>query len=505
MLLLSVLAFQLLAPSIPQNLTKLGELSPSEATSRYLKYFQSGTTDIKFGVKLYKVTYNSNDGFADQAVSGLLALPARGASKGLVLWFQGTTVDRKDSPSRYDGKVTGHSAEAVVLNFCLDGFAVAIPDCYGLGDNRSVQPYPLGTVNAQAGIDMLEPVREATERLKIEVGSKLFIAGYSEGGAKAMWMTRRMEAMGQRVEASAPMSGPYDLSGATTDWLLKRTDDLRTLAFKFVAAALTGAGAQSRLEGMSLDDIFVPSFSSYVPFVLGQDLGTEDVGKKFLTKGLQLGALRSTDRIFQPDMLKELKLGNPNNPVIALFKQNDCYDWRPKTKMLLPYLPHDSIVVADNTLLAAAHMAETGRVRPIAIVGDRLNHVTAAIPALVMGRAFFNGGFAAVERVQPTIIGSASYRERIALSPKAELIVTLHPTANPKGAIATSRTLIGPRHAPIAFSLSYDPAKVDEMTPYSISAEVRERERTLLRTTRPIPVLGAQKIRKIDFLLVAPR
>jgi len=461
--------------------------------------------DMKSAVRLYKITYTSNDGLADQKVSGHLAIPERGAPKGLVIWFQGTTVDRRESASNYTGKIPNHPHEAVVINFCLNGYAVATPDCFGLGDSKVPQPYPLGAVNVQAGIDMLAPARDAIKRVGAAVGPKLFVAGYSEGGMKAMWMTRRMEELGLPIEASAPMSGPYDLSGTTAKWLVAKTSDVAVLAFKFVGAGLSGAGVQPRVPGMKLEDVFVPSFASYIPFVLGQTLTTEQLGKKFLTKGLQLGALQSTERIFQPAFRQALANRNANNPLIKLFMASDCYDWRPKTKMLLPYLPHDAIVACENTLLAGASMAGTGNVRPIAIVGDNLNHVTAALPALRMGLAFFDGGYAGVEGFQPTVSGTATYRERVALSPKAELIVRLHEGAGkPKDqqVIATSRTLFGPRQVPIDFSLSYDRNRAMAMMPWALSAEIRDGGKVLFQTVEPTPVLGRDNVRRANLVLV---
>jgi poly(3-hydroxybutyrate) depolymerase len=41
---------------------------------------------------------------------------------------------------------------------------------------------------------------------------KLFVTGYSQGGYVAMAAARAMQAAGQIVTASAPMSGPYALA-----------------------------------------------------------------------------------------------------------------------------------------------------------------------------------------------------------------------------------------------------------------------------------------------------
>ncbi|OWJ66382.1 hypothetical protein BWR60_14460 [Inquilinus limosus] len=82
-----------------------------------------------------------------------------------------------------------------------------------------------------------------------------------------------------------------------------------------------------------------------------------------------------------------------------------------------------------------------------------------------------------------TVTGTATYRERIALPADAELIVQLVDVSladAPSTVIAEQR--IAPVRVPAAFTLTYDPAQIDQRHSYAVSAKV-ERAGTLLFTT----------------------
>ncbi|MCW5937515.1 MAG: hypothetical protein KIT11_09440 [Fimbriimonadaceae bacterium] len=379
----------------------IGSIAGVTAAARYSEVFGwSGETPTGSAVRLLRLDYDSDDGTGRVRTSGLLAVPANGAPRGLVVFFQGTTVDRAESPSRYRGTDPKHPMDPVVLAFTQHGYAVAAPDSYGLGDDRRPQPYIQGSVTSSSGIDIVEPARWALAAARVTTGPRLLVTGYSEGGAKAMWMTRRMESLGRRVDLSAPLSGPYDLSGTTSGWLVAPTRSAGLLAFKFVAAALVGYGASDRVPGLSLEEVFVPSFASYVPTVFEADQTTLQVAGRFMTKGTQLGGVGSIERILQPDTLRALRDRDEDHPLLRLLAANDCYDWEPKTKTMLAYLTTDDTVLPENTHRAMERMGHLAHVRAFSVEGSSLNHVTATVPCLVLARAFFDGGYAAVERIR---------------------------------------------------------------------------------------------------------
>ncbi|MGK9234869.1 YbaY family lipoprotein [Inquilinus limosus] len=89
-----------------------------------------------------------------------------------------------------------------------------------------------------------------------------------------------------------------------------------------------------------------------------------------------------------------------------------------------------------------------------------------------------------------TVTGTATYRERIALPADAELIVQLLDVSladAPSTVIAEQR--IAPVRVPVSFTLSYDPAKIDQSHVYAVSARVERGGQLLFVTDTRHPVL----------------
>ncbi len=91
-----------------------------------------------------------------------------------------------------------------------------------------------------------------------------------------------------------------------------------------------------------------------------------------------------------------------------------------------------------------------------------------------------------------TISGTVAYRERIALPPTAKVKVSLVDVSladAPSTTIAeTEFTPSG--NVPIAYSISYDPAKITEGHSYALQARVTDQEKLLFITDTQNQVLG---------------
>ncbi|MEN9544776.1 MAG: hypothetical protein RLZZ598_1609 [Pseudomonadota bacterium] len=112
-------------------------------------------------------------------------------------------------------------ASMVAAMFAAQGFIVVAPNYLGY-DKSSLQYHPY--LNAEnESIDVIDGMRAAFSHLNAasanKPGSKLFIAGYSQGGHVAMAVHRALErdyASEFTVTASGPMSGPYNLGKFVT-------------------------------------------------------------------------------------------------------------------------------------------------------------------------------------------------------------------------------------------------------------------------------------------------
>lgn len=381
--------------------TKTGFLSHEALTGviTRLKKFGLEVPDPVCAVDLFRVHYPSTDASGHpRTLSGLVAIPHEGPVKGWVLYCHGTLSDRTQSPSRYRGIGPGSEPEIATAAFASGGYALAMPDYLGLGDDPGVHPYPLNETNAQAGLDLMAALRRRLPAEVPPIAYNLYVTGYSEGGGIAMWTVRKLEEAGGPLPVrAAPMSGAYDLTDTTANSLLRGRLNLLGLGINLYLLAYSAYSAAALDPAIDLRDYFAPSFASYIPYVFGQPIADDAKAKKLVIKALQLGAFSSTRKVLTWRFREVLKHKDVTDPIFALLRANDILDWAPRTPMLLPYLETDRIVPPENTFKALAAMRARGAgedvVRAYPLSAPKLNHITIAPRAVSVVRTFFDAGF----------------------------------------------------------------------------------------------------------------
>jgi len=104
------------------------------------------------------------------------------------------------------------------------------------------------------------------------------------------------------------------------------------------------------------------------------------------------------------------------------------------------------------------------------------------------------------------VTGTATYRERIALPADAELIVQLLDVSladAPSTVVAEQR--ISPVRVPAAFTLTYDPAQIDQRHSYAVSARVERGGKQLFVTDTRHPVLTQGGGGTVDIVMTRVR
>jgi acetyl esterase/lipase len=173
------------------------------------------------GVDFYYVQYWTVGGANESATaSGALMVPTgTGAQcsgpRPIVLYAHGTTTDKTynianiTNPSNTEGAL-------IAAMFAAQGYIVVAPNYAGY--NTSSLPYHPFLNGEQQSKDMIDALTAARTALPQTFAAattdngQLFITGYSEGGYVAMATHKALQAAGQTVTASAPMSGPYVLA-----------------------------------------------------------------------------------------------------------------------------------------------------------------------------------------------------------------------------------------------------------------------------------------------------
>jgi len=103
------------------------------------------------------------------------------------------------------------------------------------------------------------------------------------------------------------------------------------------------------------------------------------------------------------------------------------------------------------------------------------------------------------------LIGTVIYRQRVALTPEAEVHVELRdvPPLDGEPTLIAKKVITRPGQVPVAFSLEYDPSKIVDGHSYVVSARIADRGQLAFVTESPIPVLASGSPAAVE-ILVAP-
>ena len=176
----------------------------------------------KCGVDVQYIKYGTVGGSGEATdASGALMTPTGGAdctgSRPIVLYAHGTTTVKSYNLSNLldDSNAAYGEAVLVAATYAAQGFIVVAPNYAGYDSSRlAYHPFLNADQQSKEMIDALSAARKALPGLLQPVADngKLFITGYSQGGHVAMATHKALQAAGQAVTASAPMSGPYALA-----------------------------------------------------------------------------------------------------------------------------------------------------------------------------------------------------------------------------------------------------------------------------------------------------
>jgi putative lipoprotein len=125
-----------------------------------------------------------------------------------------------------------------------------------------------------------------------------------------------------------------------------------------------------------------------------------------------------------------------------------------------------------------------------------LGLLTVGLLAACAGNATMRGPTGRVD-------GSATYRERMALSPDAELRVQLFEMAQDSAPTQVADTTVRPRgrQVPLPFVLRYDPKAVDPKHVYAVRATILSEGRLLFTSTAVVKVITWDHPDRVDLVL----
>jgi putative lipoprotein len=108
------------------------------------------------------------------------------------------------------------------------------------------------------------------------------------------------------------------------------------------------------------------------------------------------------------------------------------------------------------------------------------------------------------EKLINTVVGTVSYREKMALTPDAVINIKLLDVSLADAPAITlgELTIDNPGNVPVSFSIEYDPTSIDKRHSYAVRAEIHDRGQLLFTTDKSYPIITHNAGNKVDLVLV---
>ena len=338
----------------------------------------SGATglNLDYDVKMYKLTYNTVDTDSLSIIAtGAFFIPTNTSCTEFpfAVYNHGTTLRKNDVPSN-------NNPEAIIGKvFSAGGYFVCMPDYIGMGDSPGFHPYVHAKSEATASIDMVRAAREYLITTNFVDNNELFLTGYSQGGHACMATTKFIKDESLQSEfnivASAPSSGPYDLSGIMADTIIAPTPYSNPGYIVYLLASYQLA--YGNIFNSWSDVLYSPYDTIVPPFFSGNNT-TLDMGllNSLIPNQMNLLIRDTCLNNFINDSI------NKNHPWWRALIDNDNYDWLPLNPLRMYYCTADEQIAYTNALIAESTMNNNGALDVQAVnMGDN-DHGGCILPAL---------------------------------------------------------------------------------------------------------------------------
>ncbi len=337
----------------------------------------SGIMPSHWEVDVHRVIYNTPDQHGNPTTaSGLIFLPSNDTCAMPMLAYLHGTKLRKSNAFYFLGDEW--SLGAIIA---ATGYAVCFPDYLGLGAGSGIHPYLHAQSEATASIDIMRSCRMICEEDERELNDQLFLIGYSQGGHSVM-ATHKMiqEELSNEftVTASAPGSGPYDLTGSQLDMVSSFDPYAEPGYLPFLVQSYQNVYGDLY---DSIQQIYIPPYDQTIPPLLDGTASMWHLNQ----------AMPDVPReIFQP-AYADAFFTDTVHPAFVALKNNDVYEWTPEAPVMFNYCRNDEEVTYLNTVVASDHMIASGATDIQVIERDTVvGHYECASPSIFFSKLWFD-------------------------------------------------------------------------------------------------------------------
>jgi pimeloyl-ACP methyl ester carboxylesterase len=178
---------------------------------------------------------------------------------------------------------------------------------------------------------------------------------------------------GLRVSASAPLAGPFDLSGLSFPFALEGKARAASMYLAYITSSY------ARIYGEALTSVMREPYAGRLPGLFDGTHPEEEV----------IAALPAQPRaMFRGDFLEDYDSGR-DTWLLRRLAENSLYDWRPRAPIRLYYGSRDVDVSPEEARRQAERLGVRGsEVRAVDV--GALDHNESVIAAVPMLRAWFD-------------------------------------------------------------------------------------------------------------------
>lgn len=349
--------------------------------------FRGRLSPARHGVTLHKVTYTSViPEKSNQVVTayGLVAIPDSilpGAP--MVSYQHGTIFDRSACPSNPNGS---DEIQFQLSQFASQGYIVIAADYFGTtAGTLAPNGYGIVASTAQACLDMLKAAKQLLEQKNITPG-KLFLNGWSQGGASTNVFLRRLELEQIPVAAAVTASGPADQVIFLGKAINEPTDFTAPYFPAVIGNILFAYEAYLGFDGypaLSIRPEYLEAsrklYNFEIPF------------EEYLTDVLidTNGKWRPIQDIFTQKFLDESKAAT--SPFWKTLEASEGYRWQMRTPYRCFYSNRDEAVVADAARKILDYQKSIGNTSIEGFdAGPRADHGSVYIESIINAKSWFD-------------------------------------------------------------------------------------------------------------------
>jgi pimeloyl-ACP methyl ester carboxylesterase len=325
-------------------------------------------TSLKYDVEVYKVVYNTDYLGESIQASALVILPKNPAGSVPMVSFQhGTISSHAEAPT-----ALALSDEELVLYTALasPGFIAVVPDFIGFGASSSkLHPYYIESLTASAVMDALRAAKDLAGQKSISFNSKLFLAGYSQGGYATMATHKYIETeqpSGFELVASFPASGGYDIKNMQEYFF-----SLDAYGQPFYIAFVADAYKTTYGWTQPLTDMFNEPYASRIPGLLDGTKTSSQINAQ-LTENIH--------DLLTTDVLQNIETSQKFATIVAAFRENSLTDWTPKKPLYMYHGNADGTVPYSNSVVTYNKLVANGSTSVTLTTLEGANHSTGVIP-----------------------------------------------------------------------------------------------------------------------------